>query len=279
MRLPPESRPAPESFSTPKARPMSASPALTAMTATRRAVAPVAQALATLYTGMPVWPSCFCSCWPMPALACIRLPAAMTPMSFMVTPPSARAPRTASEARSTRSWSGCLPNLVMWIPRIHRSSDAMVSSLSVVLPAVSFSRCRVCLRPRRARRLGSVLAATGSKPNPTASVPSSSVPMTSVARRTFMPRVTCSGSGSTLIRLARTLVPSQSTTAATKGTGTPGAAKATMVKARTSPAVAMSTVLNSVFPQLAQALRRSKKRAPQSVHSWATRCGSSPSTR
>ena len=66
---------------------------------------------------------------------------------------------------------------------------------------------------------------SGSKPKPTASVPLSSVPITSVARRTFMPVVTCSGSGVTLIRLARTLVPSQSTTAATKGTGMPGAAK------------------------------------------------------
>ena len=196
---------------------MSASPALTAMHATRRAVAPVAQALATLNTGMPVWPSCFCTCWPMPALDCIRLPAPMIPMSFMVTPPSARAPSTASEARSTRSWSGCLPNLVMWIPRIHRSSDAMVSSLSVVLPAVSFAA--LSFRPScepvgsGVRRRGQL--PTGSKPNPTASVPWASVPMTSVARRTFMPMVTCSGSGSTLMRLARTLVPPQSTTAAT----------------------------------------------------------------
>ena len=94
-----------------------------------------------------------------------------------------------------------------------------------------------------------------------------------VASRTRMPRVTCSGSGSTLIRLARTLVPSQSTRAATKGTGTPGAAKLTMVKARTSPSVATSTVLNPAFPHWAQALRRSKKRAAQLVHSWAVRCG------
>ena len=48
LRLPPASRPAPDSFSTPTARPMSASPALTAMMAVRSAVAPVAQALATL---------------------------------------------------------------------------------------------------------------------------------------------------------------------------------------------------------------------------------------
>src|SRR5690606_32762709 len=73
---------------------------------------------------MPVWPTCFWSCWPMPAEAFIRLPAARTPMSFIVTPPSASAPRAASAARSTVSLSGCLPNLVMWIPRI-QMSDAM----------------------------------------------------------------------------------------------------------------------------------------------------------
>ena len=33
--------------------------------------------------------------------------------------------------------------------------------------------------------------------------------------------------------------------------------------------------VNSVPKQLAQALRRSKNRAPHDVHSWATRCGSS----
>ncbi len=61
-RPPPPSSPAPASFSTPTARPTSTSPAFTAMIAVRNAVAPVAQALATLYTGMPVWPTCFCSC-------------------------------------------------------------------------------------------------------------------------------------------------------------------------------------------------------------------------
>ena len=60
------------------------------------------------------------------------------------------------------------------------------------------------------------------------------------------------------MRLALTLVPSQSTTAATKGTGIPGAAKDTIVKARTSPLVATPTFLNSVPSHEAQALRRSK---------------------
>src|ERR1019366_4345528 len=65
----------------------------------------------------------------MPALAAIRLPAATTPMSAMVTPPSARAPSTASDARSTMSLSGCLPNLVIEIPSTHTSSVAMSSRL------------------------------------------------------------------------------------------------------------------------------------------------------
>ena len=37
---------------------------------------------------MPVWPSCFCTIWPIGAMATIRLPAPMMPMSFIVTPPS-----------------------------------------------------------------------------------------------------------------------------------------------------------------------------------------------
>src|SRR5579883_626023 len=100
-----------------------------AMTAVRRAVAPVAQALATLKTGMPVCPICFWSCWPIPAAAAMRFPAARTPMSLMVTWASERAPRAASAARSTVSLSGCFPNLVMWIPRIQTSSLTCRSSL------------------------------------------------------------------------------------------------------------------------------------------------------
>ena len=129
LRSPPASSPAPASFSTPTAMPMSVSPALMAMAATRRAVAPVAHALATLYTGMPVWPICFWSIWPVGLAAPIRLPTASTPTSAMVTPPSSSAPRAASEARSITSLSRCLPNLVIWIPRIHRSSDATTASV------------------------------------------------------------------------------------------------------------------------------------------------------
>ena len=52
-----------------------------------------------------------------------------------------------------------------------------------------------------------------------------------------------------------------------------------MVNAFSSPSVATAASLNSVAKHEAQALRRSKNRAPQLVHSLATRCGSSPSTR
>src|SRR5829696_5921083 len=62
---------------------------------------------------MPVWPTCFCTAWPMPAEP-NRLP-------------SARTARIASAARSTVSLSGCLPNLVMWIPRIQTSPLALMA--------------------------------------------------------------------------------------------------------------------------------------------------------
>src|SRR5205823_1079339 len=78
---------------------------------------------------MPVWPICFCSCWPMPPLAAMRLPAASTPICFMVTPPSFNAPSAASDARSTMSLSGYLPNFVMWIPRIQTLSAMSRSPL------------------------------------------------------------------------------------------------------------------------------------------------------
>src|ERR1700735_5198921 len=50
----------------------------------------------------------------------------MTPMSAIVTPASASAPVAASAARSTVSLSGCLPNLVIRIPRIQMSSLALI---------------------------------------------------------------------------------------------------------------------------------------------------------
>src|SRR3954447_22045667 len=94
-----------------------------------------------------------------------------------------------------------------------------------------------------------------------------------------MPRLTFSAVGSTSTMLPRTLVPSQSTTAATNGTGTPGAAIETIVNALTMPLVSIGTCFHWSFSQLAQALRRSKKRAPHCVHSWATRCGSGSNAR
>jgi hypothetical protein len=83
--------------------------------------------------------------------------------------------------------------------------------------------------------------------------------------------VTFSGVASTLMTLARTLVPSQFTTAATNGTGTPGAANVTIVKERTVPSVLIFVFLKSVAKHDAHALRRSKKRAPHAVHSFATK--------
>src|SRR5256885_433610 len=73
---------------------------------------------------MPVWPICFCSIWPM--VWPTRLPYPSTPMSFIATPPSCRAPMAASAARSTASRLGCLPNFVMVMPRIQMSSVAIV---------------------------------------------------------------------------------------------------------------------------------------------------------
>ena len=117
------------------------------------------------------------------------------------------------------SLSGCLPNLVMLMPEdpdvvaaVHRlPSSRSVRSRS------RWPRCR-----RRRRRRSRSPAAPSCR------------------------ACTCSGSGSTLMTLARTLVPSQSTTPATNGTGMPGAANATIVNACSSPSVATSTFRKSV---------------------------------
>src|SRR6266480_6396079 len=58
----------------------------------------------------------------------IRFPAARMFICFMLTPASPSAPRAASDARSTESLSGCLPNFVMWMPRIQTSSLIAVLS-------------------------------------------------------------------------------------------------------------------------------------------------------
>src|SRR5882724_12017344 len=78
---------------------------------------------------MPVWPTCFWSCWPIPSPPPSRLPAASTPMSFIFTPASASAPSVASAARSTTSLSGCFPNFVILMPRIQTSLVLTARSL------------------------------------------------------------------------------------------------------------------------------------------------------
>jgi hypothetical protein len=54
---------------------------------------------------------------------------------------------------------------------------------------------------------------------------------------------------------------------------------ATIVNVVSVPSVGSSICLKSVPKHPAQALRRSKNLAPHEVHSLATRCGLSPSTR
>src|SRR5262249_19600726 len=77
-----------------------------------------------------------------------------------------------------------------------------------------------------------------SKPKAIASVPSSSVPATNVVMCTGIPSWILFGSGSMLTRLVFTEPPpSRSTVADTYGVGTPGAARCTIVKLRTTPSV------------------------------------------
>src|SRR4051812_34083655 len=87
----------------------------------------------------------------MPPLAPIKLPAASTPICFIVTPPSFSAARAASAARSTLSLSGYLPNLVMWIPRIQTLS-AMSLLGSDRLEAETDGFGAVVVGPDRVRR-------------------------------------------------------------------------------------------------------------------------------
>src|SRR5215831_5246246 len=79
---------------------------------------------------MPYWPICFCTRWPSAVFDCMRLPQAITCICDIATPASASAPRHASDARSVRSLSVCLPNLVMWMPSTQTESAGMS-----VLPA------------------------------------------------------------------------------------------------------------------------------------------------
>ena len=90
----------------------------------------------------------------------------------------------------------------------------------------------------------------GSNPKPIASVPSLSVPTGTVVSRTFIPSVTCSGSGGVFDEVgAHAACRRSRRPPATNGTGMPGAASETIVNARTSPSVATSTSRNSVPKQ------------------------------
>ena len=169
---------------------------------------------------MPVWPSCFWSTWPIGSGATHEVAGAD---DADVLHGDAAVGQRAQHGLG-RQVDHVLVRVLAELGHV----DARGPTRSSDADAIALNLPRVRSRSRRLR------------------CRSSSVPITSVARRTFMPVLTCSGSGVTLTRLARTLVPSQSTTAATKGTGIPGAAKVTMVKVRTSPVVAMSTFLNSV---------------------------------
>ena len=102
---PPPSRPLPI-CSTPTASTMSYTPALMVIHASRNAVAPVAQALATLTTGMPVWPISASMRWPTMPPASPRLPQYSACMSLMVRPQSSSAISAASAAREGTVRSG-----------------------------------------------------------------------------------------------------------------------------------------------------------------------------
>ena len=150
---PPASRPAPESFSTPKARPMSASPALTAM---------IADAQGGGSGGAGVGDV-------------VDRDAGLADLLLQLLTDAGRGAHEVAGADDADvlhghagiaeraehglgrqvdgSLSGCLPNFVMWIPRIQTSS-LMADPFALI---------------QRADQ-------AGSNPKPTASVPASSVP-------------------------------------------------------------------------------------------------------
>jgi hypothetical protein len=91
--------------------------------------------------------------------------------------------------------------------------------------------------------------------------------------RTFMPVWTCSGSGSTLIRLPRTLVPSQSITPPRTAPRRRGGEGHDGERAQHAVRWDRHRLELGVPKHAAHALRRSKNRAPQFVHSLATGAG------
>ena len=137
------------------------------------------------------------------AAAPIRLPAARMPMSLhRHAAVGEGAPCAASAARSTVSLSGCLPNLVMWIPRIQIVVARCSSSAVLARRSESVGRLEA-----EADGLGAVV-----------------VGAERVRRQaTFMPSRHVLGVGLDVDRCCRArCVPSQSTTADTNGTGMPG---------------------------------------------------------
>ena len=214
----------------------------------------MAQALATLKTGMPVWPICFCSCWPMPALAAIRLPAADDAHVLHGHP----AVGQRAEGRLGGQVDGVQVRVLAELGHVDAEDPHLVwRSLLMLVSSLTLSGG---LEPEPDR-----LGAVGVGADRTTWRAGPSCP-TSPAR----------DRASTLIRLARTLVPPQSTTAATYGTGIPGAANDDDGE-RPHLALGRDGDLREFgAAQAAQALRRSKNRAPQVVHSLATRCGSPP---
>ena len=113
------------------------------MTATRSAVAPVAQAFATLYTGIPVWPICFCSLLPDPLG---RLEVARADNSDLL---------HCHPAVRQRAGDG----LGGQVDQVQVGMLAELRHVDAEDPALRGLRCHVAHPPR------------GSKPNPIASVP------------------------------------------------------------------------------------------------------------
>ena len=222
----------------------------------RTAVAPVAHALATLYTGMPVWPICFCSCWPTPAIALNE--ASRAEHVHVVDRDAAVGQRAASRLRS-RGRSG---------------------------PCRCGDRTWSCTRrgSRRCRRSSSCpLSSSGSKAKAIASVPSSSVPATNVVMLHRHPELHVLGIGLDVEEVA----PSPSRRrrdrrAPTRtATGTPGTVRWTIVNDRTTPCAPELAAPELGAAGLGVGVAPVEVRARRSRRtSHATRCGSpSSSTR
>ena len=160
---------------------------------------------------MPVWPSCFCSIWPMPAPAPMRSPAAEMPMSFMVTPASASAPERGLGRKVHNVLVGVLAELRHVDARgsrVFSDADAIVLDLTSRFEA-------------EANCLGAFLVRTDQY----------------VASLTFMPVLHVFGVGGQLITFPRTLVPSQSMTAGHEGHRNAGRGEGHDGERRSSPSV------------------------------------------